>query len=143
MESQRVRHGLATEREQQTQAALEGPKATLALATLKKESNRGAVRLLETSKALVRLANCRFPGPTPGNADCLCWLISVISESNDDASVYRSFLPRVSEVAQSCLTFCYPMNCNPPGFSVHRIFQARKLEWVAISFSRGSSQPRD
>ena len=35
-----------------------------------------------------------------------------------------------------------PMDCSPPGSSVHRIFQARILEWVAISFSRGSSQPR-
>ena len=35
------------------------------------------------------------------------------------------------------------MNCSPPGSSVHGIFQARILEWVAISFSRGSSQPRD
>ena len=45
-------------------------------------------------------------------------------------------------VAQSCLTFCDPMNCSLPGSSVHGIFQARILEWVAISFSRGSSQPR-
>ena len=36
-----------------------------------------------------------------------------------------------------------PMNCNLPGCFVHGIFQARILEWVAISFSRGSSQPRD
>ena len=34
-------------------------------------------------------------------------------------------------------------NCSPPGFSVHGIFQARILEWVAISYSRGSFQPRD
>ena len=47
------------------------------------------------------------------------------------------------EVAQSCPTLCYPMACSPPGSSVHGIFQARILEWVAISFSRGSSQPRD
>ena len=48
-----------------------------------------------------------------------------------------------SEVAQLCLTLCDPMDCNPPGSSVHGIFQARVLEWIAISFSRGSSQPRD
>ena len=36
-----------------------------------------------------------------------------------------------------------PMDCSLPGFSVHGIFQARILEWVAISFSRGSSRPRD
>ena len=36
-----------------------------------------------------------------------------------------------------------PMDCNPPSSSVHGILQARILEWVAIPFSRGSSQPRD
>ena len=48
-----------------------------------------------------------------------------------------------SEVVQSCLTLCHPMDCSLPGSSTHGIFQARILEWVAISFSRGSSQPRD
>ena len=46
-------------------------------------------------------------------------------------------------VTQSCLTLCDPMDCRSPGSSVHGILQARILEWVAISFSRGSSQPRD
>ena len=46
-------------------------------------------------------------------------------------------------MAQSCPTLCDPMDCSPPGSSVHRILQARVLEWVAISFSRGSSRPRD
>ena len=46
-------------------------------------------------------------------------------------------------VAQSCLTHCDPMDCSPPGSSVHENFQARILEWVAFPFSRGSSQPRD
>ena len=45
--------------------------------------------------------------------------------------------------AQSCLTLCDPMDCSPPGPSVHRISQARILEWVAISSSRGSSRPKD
>ena len=48
-----------------------------------------------------------------------------------------------SEVAQSCPTLCDPMGCSLPGSSVHEIFQAIVLEWIAISFSRGSSQPRD
>ena len=44
----------------------------------------------------------------------------------------------------SCVqALCDPIDCNPPGSSVRGIFQARILEWVAISFSRGSSQPRD
>jgi len=46
-------------------------------------------------------------------------------------------------VAQSHPTLCNPMDCSPPGFSVHGILQARILEWVAISFSRGSSRPED
>ena len=41
-----------------------------------------------------------------------------------------------SEVTQSCPTLCDPIYCSPPGSSVHGIFQARILEWVAISFSR-------
>ena len=48
-----------------------------------------------------------------------------------------------SEVAQSCPTLCNPMACSPPGSSVHGVVQARELEWVVISFSRGSSRPRD
>ena len=48
-----------------------------------------------------------------------------------------------SEVAQSCPTLCDTVDCSPPGSSVHGILQARILEWVAISFSRGSSWPRD
>ena len=44
---------------------------------------------------------------------------------------------------KSCPTLCDPVDCNPPGSSIHGILQARILEWVAISFSRGSSQPRD
>ena len=44
---------------------------------------------------------------------------------------------------QSCPTLCDPIDGSPPGSSVPGIFQARILEWVAISYSRGSSQPRD
>ena len=48
-----------------------------------------------------------------------------------------------SELAQSCPTLCDPMDSSPPGSSIHGILQARILEWVAISFSRGTSRPRD
>ena len=47
-----------------------------------------------------------------------------------------------SEVSQLCLTL-WPVDCSPSGSSVHGILQARILKWVAISFSRGSSRPRD
>ena len=46
-------------------------------------------------------------------------------------------------VTKSCLTLCEPMDCNPPDSSVHGISHARRLEWLAISFSRGSSPSRD
>ena len=55
------------------------------------------------------------------------------------------FLPLCSSVymhAQSCLTLCDPMDCSPAGSPVHEMFQARILEWVVVSFSRGSSWPR-
>ena len=45
-------------------------------------------------------------------------------------------------VAKPCQTLCEPMDCSQPGSSVHVISQARTPEWVAISYSRGSSQPR-
>ena len=48
-----------------------------------------------------------------------------------------------SEVTRSCPTLCDPMDCSLPGSSLHGILQARVLEWVAISFSRGYSRPRD
>ena len=57
--------------------------------------------------------------------------------------VFLYLLQSKSEVAQSCLTLCDPMDSSLSGSAVHGIFQARILEWAAISFSRGSSQPKD
>ena len=48
-----------------------------------------------------------------------------------------------NDVTQSCPTLCNSTDCSPPGFSIHGVFQARILAWVTISFSRGSSTPRD
>ena len=48
-----------------------------------------------------------------------------------------------AKLLQSCLILCDPMDCSPPGSSVHWVHQERILKWVAISFSRGSSRPRD
>ena len=50
---------------------------------------------------------------------------------------------RECEVTQLCPTLCNPMDCSLPGTSVHGTFQARVLEWGAISFSSGSCRPRD
>ena len=46
-------------------------------------------------------------------------------------------------VLQLCPTLADPMDCSPPGSSVHRTLQARVLEWVAVPFSRGFFRPRD
>ena len=46
-------------------------------------------------------------------------------------------------IAKSCPTLCDPVDCSLPGSSVHRILQAKILEWVAIPFSRDSFRPRD
>ena len=48
-----------------------------------------------------------------------------------------------AQSTHSCLTLCDPVDCSLPGCSVHGIFQAGILQWVAISYSRGFSQPRD
>ena len=47
------------------------------------------------------------------------------------------------KLLQLCPTLCHPMDCNLQGFSVHRILQARILDWVAMPFSRRASPPRD
>ena len=61
-------------------------------------------------------------------------MISV--SDNLECACVRSF-------TKSCPTLCDPVDCSPPGSSVHGIFQTRILEWVAISFFRGFSQSRD
>ena len=48
-----------------------------------------------------------------------------------------------AKLLQSCPALCDPMDCSSPGSSAHGILQARILEWVAVLFSRGSSQPKD
>ena len=55
--------------------------------------------------------------------------------------IYAIHLAGQVSVTQSCPTLCDPMDCIPPDSSVHGILQARILEWVAISFSRGSFRP--
>ena len=64
---------------------------------------------------------------------------------NQTAIICRILFKEVkwNEVTQSCPTLCNPRDCSLPCFSVYGIFQARVLEWGAMSFSRGSSWPRD
>ena len=63
-----------------------------------------------------------------------------VKESREEP---RVDLKSESEVAQSCPTLWDPVDCSPPGSSVHGSLQARMMEWIAIFFSRGSSRPRD
>ena len=61
----------------------------------------------------------------------------------NSTKVYLCFKCCCCLVAKSFLTLCDPIDCNPPGLSIHRISQARILEWVALPFSRGSPWIRD
>ena len=70
-----------------------------------------------------------------------CLLLGGLSPFEDIWNILDGFPVKVL-VDQSCPTLCNPMDSSPPGSSVHGI-QARLLEGVAISFSRGSSRPRD
>ena len=96
--------------------------------------------------------------------DCCCWVTSVVSDSVRPHRRQPTRLPRPwdspgkntgvgchfllqcmevkseSEVAQSCPTLSDPMDCSPPGSSIHGIFQARVLEWGAIAFSGTTGQ---
>ena len=58
-------------------------------------------------------------------------------------SLHNHYVPILVFSHKSCSTPCDPMDCNPPGSSVLGILQAKRLEWVAIFFSRGPSQSRD
>ena len=71
------------------------------------------------------------------------WVWNVLYSRARQIRVKQIFSFSWSEVAQLCPALCDPMNCSLPGSFVREIFQARVLEWVAISFSRGCSQPRD
>ena len=95
---------------------------------------------------------------------CCCWVTSVVSNSmrphrRQPTRLHRPWdspgkitgvgchfllhcmkVKSESEVALSCLTLCDPMDCSLPGSSIHGIFQARVLEWVAIAFSEGCLQ---
>ena len=61
----------------------------------------------------------------------------------DEIILRKNSLCVCAKSLQSCMTFCNPMDCGRPGFSVHGILYTRTLEWVAMASSRGSPQPRD
>ena len=96
-----------------------------------------SLQFLPTSIAMDQQANSRHQDGSKGILN----IIFSWSESRKFLSLpLRSC---VCSVAQPCLTLCNPMDYISPDSSVHGIFQARILEWVAISHSRASSQPRD
>ena len=59
------------------------------------------------------------------------------------SQIYQKSWKVKAFVSQSCLTICNPIDCSPPGSSVHGILQARILQWFVMPFSRGSSWSRD
>ena len=77
-----------------------------------------------------------------GNMPCLLF---ANDEEKTFLALHRLCIPipeeKESELTQSCPTLCNSMDCSLPGSSIHGIFCSRILEWVVISFSRGSSQP--
>ena len=79
-----------------------------------------------------------FPQSFPVLGMCNQVRLGIVKGDNSSPCILRK-----SEVTQSCPTLCDSMDCSLPGSSVHGIFQARVLEWGAISFSRGSSRSRD
>ena len=80
--------------------------------------------------------------PLSDSGKHLVGLDSTTTQPGEDPSPQSAPLP-CKLVSQLCPTLGDPMVCRPPGSSVHGIFQARRLEWVAIPSVRGSSRPRD
>ena len=114
------------------------------------------VRLLQSCPTLCDPVNCSPPGSSVRGilqSRILEWVATSFSRVSSQprnrcqvSHIAGGFFISICcycLVAKSCQTLCNPMNCSLPGFSVHGILQARILKWVDISFSRGSSQPRD
>ena len=104
------------------------------------QSNRLQYSYLENTHGLrISIASCPSKCPTS-----LRDLPTSLSSAGDPSG--QGLGSKISVrvlAAQSCLILCDLMDFSPPGFSVHGISQARIMEWVAISLSRGSSRPRD
>ena len=89
------------------------------------------------------IPNLRIFGKSTGIFLCVCLCVCVCVCAPVCTCVCWGHACVCVLISQSCLTLCNPLDCSLPGSSVHGILQARILEWVAISFSRGSSQPRN
>ena len=73
----------------------------------------------------------------------MCCILQRETAGQDTQSILRNPTTAAAKSLQSCPTLCNPIDGSPPGSPVLGILQARTLEWVAISFSRGFSQPGD
>ena len=93
----------------------------------------------------------RLPYPSPGDLpnpgikprSCAWQTDSLLSEPPGKPIPMYAAAAAAAKLLQLCLTLCDPIDGSPPGSSVHRILQARILEWVVIPFSRASSQLRN
>ena len=74
---------------------------------------------------------------------CLICSPNPIPKSLATTTFLSQYFALLKSLAQLCPTLCNPVDYSPPGSCIHGILQARILEWVAISFSRGSFWPRD
>ena len=100
------------------------------------------VQLLDWEDPLEKgMANKSMPSTFP-SVQLNEFLPSKLTSPDQEISIIRfqKSTQSESEDAQSCPTLCDPKDCSLQGSSVHRIFQARVLEWVAISFSKKSTQ---
>ena len=109
-----------------------------------KKGSRNQVSPMEASKVLQEIRKSR---DTQKESQCLHGTFNLCQPADSrvtEGSSGGQHCPLLvseseSEASKSYLTLCDPMSCGPPGSSIHGIFQARVLEWVAISSSRGSS----
>ena len=107
---------------------------------------------LQSCSTLCDPLDCKLPGSSVHGilqARILEWIAMPSSRGSSQPrnlmspALAAEFFTTAAKSLQSWLTLCDPMDYNLPGSSVHRILQARILEWVAMSSSRGSSWPMD
>ena len=101
-----------------------------------KSGNRGIIQKEQTMAGTWMVALVR------SDSGCILTGEPVRFNNASDVNVRERACIGLLCCAQSCLTLRNPMDCSAPGSSVHGILQARILEWVAMPFSRGSSDPR-
>ena len=112
------------------------------------EQKEGLSLVTDNLQICIGLPVCPAQGrPEPVPCTLIIWVILPENESYMEKLFKVSLLKKTQNpsliMREANRQVWYPMDCNPPGSSVHRILQARILEWVTLSFSRGSSPPRD